>query len=220
MNTPQRSFIPALRFGFLTPLYDHVVRLTTREQYFKSRLLDDASASDNDAVLDVGCGTGTLLREIARRAPSARLTGLDADPAILEIAQQKLSQTQAPCELILGSSTDMPFADGAFDHVISSLFFHHLSGDDKQTTLGEMARVLRPGGSLHVADWGRPTGPIQRFAFYLVQLLDGFETTQEHTIDRLSKRIVDAGFAEVIEIAPIRTMLGTLRLFRARKGVR
>ena len=214
MSTPKTSFTPALRFRFLTPLYDHVVRLTTRERYFKSLLVEDALIGDNSVVLDVGCGTGTLLREIARRAPS----GLDADPAILEIAHRKLRQTQAPCELIQGSSTDMPFADGAFDHVVSSLFFHHLSAADKQTTLGEMVRVLRPGGSLHIADWGRPTGPVQRSAFYLVQLLDGFETTQEHTIDRLSKRMVDAGLTDVTEIAQVRTILGTLRLFRAGKG--
>ncbi len=93
--TKRVEFIPALRFNVLTPLYDYVVRLTTREYVFKRRLLDAASVESGESVLDVGCGTGTLLREIARREPSASVTGLDADPAILEIANRKLAKIGA-----------------------------------------------------------------------------------------------------------------------------
>lgn len=217
MSTSRTSFTPALRFGFLTPLYDRVVRYTTRERHFKSLLLDAASIAEGDAVLDVGCGTGTLLEEIARRTPSAQLVGLDADPAILQLAEKKLSRTNLSVELVRGTATKLPFGNRAFDHVVSSLFLHHLTPEDKQRAVAEIARVLCPGGLFHVADWGRPTGTVQRLAYFQIQVLDGFATTHEHTTDRLSQRIVEAGFMDVTETAYVRTVFGTLRLLRAGK---
>lgn len=217
MDSPRRSFTPALRFNVLTPLYDRVVRYTTRERRFKSMLLEAASIQDTESVLDIGCGTGTLLVTIANRAPAAKLTGLDADPSILAIADQKLSAKRIACELVESRSTDMPFADASFDHVVSTLFFHHLTAADKQATISEIHRVLRPGGSVHIADWGRPTGIFQRLAFYPVQLLDGFATTDEHVQGKLTTRFDDGGFNDVNDIAHLQTIFGTLRFIRAVK---
>ncbi len=213
----QVDFIPALRFNILTPLYDHVLRLTTRETVFKRMLVDAAAIEGGESVLDVGCGTGTLLKEISRREPSARVTGLDADPAILQIASRKLSGASAACELVHGNSTDMPFADDTFDRVVSTLFFHHLRPEDKRITIGEIMRVLRPGGSVNIADWGQPTGLLQRLAFYQVQVLDGFETTRDHVSGVLTSLFRESGFGEVAETACLRTIFGTLRFLQAVK---
>ncbi len=212
------DFIPALRFNVLTPLYDYVVRLTTREYVFKRRLLDAASIESGESVLDVGCGTGTLLREIARREPSASVTGLDADPAILEIANRKLAKIGAACELVRGNSTEMPFADDTFDHVVSTLFFHHLRPVDKRITIEEIMRVLRPGGAVHIADWGQPTGLLQRLAFYQIQVFDGFENTRDHVSGMLATQFREGGFGRVTETTYLRTIFGTLRFLQAVKS--
>jgi len=209
---------PALRFNVLTPLYDRVVRYTTREHRFKSMLLDAASINNGESVLDIGCGTGTLLMAIADRAPAARLTGLDADPNILTIADRKLRAKRINSELVEGRSTDTPFADATFDHIVSTLFFHHLDPADKQATISEIHRVLRPGGSVYVADWGRPTGAFQRLAFYPIQLLDGFATTGEHVQGKLTTRFGGGRFDDVNEIGCLQTMFGTLRLLQATKS--
>jgi ubiquinone/menaquinone biosynthesis C-methylase UbiE len=216
--TQRVDFTPALRFNVLTPLYDWVVRLTTRESVFKRRLVDAASIENGESVLDVGCGTGTLLREIVRRESSARVTGLDADPAILEIARRKLVNAGTACELVQGNSTQMPFADDAFDHVVSTLFFHHLRREDKRITIEEIMRVLRPGGSVHIADWGPPTGLLQRLAFYQIQVLDGFETTRDHVSGVLTALFRETGFCRVTETAYLRTVFGTLRFLQADKS--
>ena len=218
MNGPKRSYTPALRFTVLTPIYDWVVRHTTRERKFKSMLLDAASIQDNESVLDIGCGTGTLLSAISNRAPAATLTGLDADSNILAIANRKLRAKRIDCELVEGRSTDLPFADASFEHIVSTLFFHHLAPADKQATICEIHRVLCSGGSVHVADWGRPTGALQRLAFYPVQLLDGFATTDEHVEGKLTTRFAEGGFDDVNEIDYLQTMFGTLRLIRATKA--
>ena len=180
-------------------------------------LLDRTSINSGDTVLDVGCGTGTLLQSIAASAPGARVTGLDADPAVLRIARRKLAESDTPCEWIRGQSTKMDLPDATFDHVVSSLFCHHLRPGDKQATIAEIFRVLRPRGSIHIADWGRPTGSLQRLAYYQIQLLDGFATTTEHLSGRLTERLQDGGFESVEETGCLRTMFGTLRFIRGVK---
>ena len=217
MNQARKKTTPALRFNALTPLYDHVVHYTTRERLFKDMLLDAACIKRGESVLDVGCGTGTLMLAIARKEPTARITGVDADAAILRLASRKLDAAAAHSDLALGNSTDMKFEDCTFDHVVSTLFFHHLLLADKKKSVEEMWRVLRPGGVVHIVDWGTPTGVLQRLAFYQIQLLDGFASTRDHVTDKLLALFRQAGFGEAMEFACLRTMFGTLRFIKAVK---
>ena len=89
MNQAQKKTTPALRFNALTPLYDRVVRYTTRERLFKNMLLDAACIKHGESVLDVGCGTGTVMLAIANREPTAQITGIDANAEILQLATQQ-----------------------------------------------------------------------------------------------------------------------------------
>ena len=97
-----------------------------------------------------------------------------------------------------------------------SLLFHRLTTHDKRRTLGEMHRVLRPDGLLLVADWGEPRQPRGPHWIVLVRLLDGFETTADEIQGRLPGLIREAGFRHVVEIATVSTVLGTMRVWRAR----
>lgn len=213
-----KGFTPALGFYALTPLYDSVVALTTRERTFKRALLDQASLGPADQVLDVGCGTGTLAIAAQRRHPGVRVSALDADPAVLAIAARKARSAGADIAFDLGRSSALPYADESFDRVLSSLFFHHLPRGDKVLTAREMHRVLRPAGELHVADWGRASGLVSRTAFLAVQLLDGFETTSDNVAGILPALFASAGFREVEETRRIPTALGFVSLYRAVKG--
>ena len=172
-----RDYIPPLRFHGLTRFYDAVVRWTTREAVFKEALLDQLGHAPGRRLLDVGCGTATLSIALARRAPQAAVVGLDADAAALAIARAKAAGTGVQIEFQQALAHEMPFAAGSFDAAVSSLFFHHLRLGGKRAVLAEILRVLKPGGMLHVADWGRPSSLAMRAAFLVVQALDGFETT-------------------------------------------
>ncbi|GIX54525.1 class I SAM-dependent methyltransferase [Sphaerotilus sulfidivorans] len=209
---------PALGFHVLTPLYDRVVALTTRERSFKRALLDQAAIEHGHQVLDVGCGSGTLVIAAQRRQPGAQLSALDADRAVLAIAARKARHAGAEIVFDLGRSSALPYADERFDRVVSSLFFHHLSWGDKLLTAREMHRVLRPGGELHVADWGRAGGLFSRTAFLAVQLLDGFDTTSDNVAGMLPVLFASAGFRQVEEARRIPTALGIVSLYRAVKG--
>ncbi len=217
-KTNEPRYVPALGFRWLTPAYDVVVRLTTRERTFKTALIEQANIAPGHDVLDLACGTGTLAIWIKRLYPSANVTGIDGDPEVLAIASRKSEAASVFVRLDQGLSFKLPYADGAFDRVLSTLFFHHLSWSDKQRTAKELYRVIRPGGELHVADWGRSTGPLMRVAFFAIQLLDGFKNTQENVKGKLVPLFQDAGFSDVSERGMISTVFGTMSLYRAVKA--
>ena len=213
----EHSYLPALRWHALTPLFDPAVRVTTREGTFKRTLLELAGVQPGEAVLDLGCGTGTLAIAQKRRCPDARVVGLDADPAVLDRAGAKAAADSQAVELVEAFSTEMPFADASFDVVLSSLFFHHLEPGVKRTTLAEVARVLRPGGRLHVADWGKPSDPLMRALFTTVRAFDGFAVTAENARGALPELFESAGLERARVQEQLRTPLGTLAIYGARK---
>jgi SAM-dependent methyltransferase len=116
-------------------------------------------------------------------------------------------------------SVKLPYPDGYFDRVLSSLFFHHLTPESVGRTLRGVFRVLRPRGQLHVADWGKPQNWLMRLAVLSVQLLDGFETTAMNVRGDLPEVIRSAGFEEVQERSRQMTMFGTLSLYEGKKLV-
>ena len=116
-------------------------------------------------VLDIGCGTGALLRQAARRFPNARLVGIDPAPRMVTAANQA-TPTGLPIHFLHACAEHLPFADGSFDLAISTLSFRHWS--DQAAGIAQIRRVLTAGGVLTLADdspparaapWGqRPDG--------------------------------------------------------------
>ena len=213
-------YVPALSYRRLTRFYDPLLRLTFPDAAVKRTLVEQARIETGMRVLDVGCGTGTLVVMLARAQPGADITGLDGDPEILRLAREKARAAAVGVNLIEGRATALPFEDASFDRVTTSLVLHHLTAEDKARSLREMHRVLRPGGELHIADWGKPHGPLMRAAFLSVQLLDGFATTQDHAAGRLPQFVSDAGFAGVAELGRWRTAYGSLSFLRGSKQAR
>ena len=214
------GFIPALRFDALTPLFDIAVAATAREGTLKRGVLAHAAIQPGDDVLDVGCGTGTLVVAAARREPLAQFTGLDADPSVLARARQKAAATRFDIAFDEGRADALPYADGSFDVVLSTLFFHHLPDAVKHATAAELARVLRPGGRLVVGDLGRPQDPVMRVAVRAtVQLLDGLATTALNVRGELPGVLGAAGFAPVTVVERLRTPIGTIDTIVARRQV-
>lgn len=210
-------YIPALGYRWLTPAYDAVVRLTTRESTFKRALLAQAGLQPGQEVLDLACGTGTLTVWAQRAEPGARVQGVDGDPDILGRARAKAAAVGLPIPFTEGLADALPHPDASFDRILSSLFFHHLQRTGKQAALAEAFRVLKPGGELHIADWGQAANPLMRLAFYGIQLLDGFPNTADNVEGRLPELIRDAGFTAVTETTRYSTMWGTLSLYRAQR---
>lgn len=221
MSERQRQqFIPALRFNALTRVYDPVVALSSREGAFKRRLLEHARIKDGESVLDLACGTGTLAIQTKLAAPKAKVSAIDADPSILERARRKADEAGLDIAFEHGVSTELPYDNRSFDVVLTTLFFHHLTDEAKADTGEEIFRVLRHGGRLLMADWGRPQDPMMRMAFLSVQLLDGFRTTSSNVSGRIPEMLRDAGLKRVQVLDRMRTPVGTIEIVRGTRPTR
>src|SRR5436190_5709647 len=115
MPTEPREYLPALRFPFLTRIYDPVVRLATREGTFKRLLIDQARPVPGQRVLDLGCGTGTLAIQVKQRQPAADVVGLDADPEMLHRGRAKAAEAGVEIQLDEGYSNALLYPDESFD---------------------------------------------------------------------------------------------------------
>jgi SAM-dependent methyltransferase len=129
-------------------------------------------------------------------------------------AQSKASAAGISLDLAPAWADALPFADGSFDVVLSSLFFHHLQHDDKRRSLREVWRVLRPGGRVLIADFGRPTSWLGRTAFHLVRLLDGYSNTRDHAQGRLPEFMRDAGFVDLSALDSLGVPVGRIDMYR------
>ena len=211
----RREYIPALRFHALTRYFDALMARTLKEERFRSLLIDQAMIVAGHRVLDVGCGTGTLAVMVKRRNPAAEVVGLDADAEALRIASSKAEEADVEIEFHEALAWEAPFSEGSYDRVLSSLVFHHLRPADKRRTLARIRDWLRPGGELHIADWGRAQNGGMRALFLAVQLLDGFATTRENVEHGLVPCLLESGFAGAEETHREATLFGTLSLYRA-----
>jgi ubiquinone/menaquinone biosynthesis C-methylase UbiE len=211
-----RGYVPALSFDALTRFYDPLVALTLRERKLKGRLLEQARIAPGHAVLDVGCGTGTLALMAKQREPRARVVGLDGDPAVLAIARRKLARAGADVELKEGlADSAVAFAPASFDRVLTSLVLHHLTTEQKRRALAAIRTWLRPGGELHVLDFGPQRG-VMRVVSRGVAWLDGEDRLGDNLAGRLPALIREAGFAGALEHGSAFTPFGYVWYYEAR----
>lgn len=212
----ERRYVTAAGLPALTRFYDPIVAVTMRERLFRGRLLDQVldGLSEEGRVADVGAGTGTFAIALARAAPAASVVAVDGDPEALALARAKQGSDRVEWERGLADS--LPLEKASCDRVTMSLLLHHLDAGGKRAALAEARRVLRPGGRIHVADWGRPQDPLMRAALTALAVVDGFDGIRDHAAGRLPSFVEAAGFGPVRRHDRLRTAAGSLELLSAR----
>ena len=108
------------------------------------RLVAASGAQHGERVLDIGCGTGYFSRRIAGAvSPDGAVIGIDPSEPMLSYAT---GHAPANCTFRAAGAEDLPFGDGSFDVIVSSLAFHHIPTERRGDAVREMFRVLRPAG--------------------------------------------------------------------------
>lgn len=215
MNARPEGYIPAAGRDWLLPLYDPMLRLFFHEEQVKRELLAQANIQAGHRVLDVGCGTGTFILRVKTECPEAKVVGVDGDPNALALARRKLAEPGANVTLDEGLTYRLPYPDACFDRVFASLVLHHLTHDHKQRSLAEVLRVLVPGGSFHLLDFGAPVGPWERL---LARIAFRSPEARDNIDGRLAALLREAGFDHVEELARRGTMVGSLWYYSAVKS--
>jgi ubiquinone/menaquinone biosynthesis C-methylase UbiE len=210
-------YVPAAGRPVLTPVFDAVNAVTMRQRRWRPLLVDRAKAAGARRILDLGCGTGAMAIALARDLPAAKVIGIDGDPAVLRRARAKAAKVGVELELHEALADAIPLADESVDCVVSTLVFHHLPADVKRRALIEARRVLVPGGRLLICDIGRSRDPVMRAVFFLVQLLDGFDATQENVEGKLPQIVAQSGFNDVVILRRVRTGGGSLDVIQAER---
>ena len=209
-----KTFIPALGYNWLTNFYDLVIRITMPEKKFRNGLIDFVNPTKNENILEFGFGTGENLILAINRNTDAHYVGLDIDPKVKRIAEKKFRQKSITIKLDIYNGAEFPYQDNEFDKVFSSLVFHQLDANTKESSLNEIYRILKPNGELIIGDWGKPKSKIMRIMFYLVQILDGFATTKDNVNGLMPKFMTKSGFINVEEVGHINTKIGTYCYYR------
>ena len=215
MATEAATYLPAAGRAAFTRYYDVVLAATMRESRWRPGLVTSVldGLAPGAVVVDVGAGTGSNAIALAAARGDVSVVAVDGDPQVRELALAKPGAGQVDWRD--GLADALPLADASAERVLMSLLLHHLTPDGKRAALAEAQRVLRPGGRLHVADWGRPATPLMRAAFLALQLVDGFETTRDHAVGRLPDYVREAGFSSVEGVGRLPTGWGTLELLQA-----
>ncbi len=213
MAETKQDYIPALSYRFLTPFYDFIQKYIVRDIRYKSLLIEQADIKPGHHVLDLGCGTGTLAIMVKQAQPGAEVHGLDADPEMLKVAKYKSDEQNTPVNFDIGFTNKLPYPDASFDRVMSSIMIHHLKTPDKVKTAKEVFRVLKPGGQLHIIDFGKPTS---LYGKMLAPFLYKFEEANDNIDGKLPEIFGAPGLKTEIA-GGFWTFFGDLAFLRGKK---
>jgi ubiquinone/menaquinone biosynthesis C-methylase UbiE len=164
-------------------------------------VIELANVRPGNAVLDVGCGTGSLtLTAKSYAGPGGKVCGIDAAPEMIEVAKEKASRSGLDVSFDVGVIEKLDFPDSTFDVVVSRLVIHHLPDDLKRRGFAEFLRVLKPGGHLFIADFNPPANPVLN---HVASALVGSHMMQTN-VWSLPQMLASAGFVN-IESGPTRS---------------
>jgi ubiquinone/menaquinone biosynthesis C-methylase UbiE len=190
--TCQAGEMPGTVFHWLRA-YDLLLRLVwgRRESRYRAHVLELAGITSSQAVLDVGCGTGTLaIGAKTLVGPDGRVSGIDASREMIACAKGKALKLGLAIDFKEATAQELPFPEASFDAVLNTTMIHCLPEAQRTRCFEEMARVLKPGGRLLVVELGGPAQS-KHSLFGHMHMHRRFDLTEE--IARLDR----VGLAEI-----------------------
>jgi len=208
------TYIPAAGSDWLLPLYDPMTRLLGLEKA-RRVLLDQAALRPLSRVLEIGSGTGSFSLLIKRRHPDVEVVGLDPDPKALVRARRKAERAGVSIQFDQGYSGSLPYAEGTFDYVFSSMMFHHLKLEEKEKTLREVRRVLKPGALFAMLDFKKPESTVGRL---LGGLFHSNHVLKDNSENRILTLMTEAGLANARTVGRDTLLVGSIAYYQGRRN--
>ena len=206
MDRNQRDFLPAAGHDLFLPLYDPLVSLLGFDRS-RQELISQANIQPDHHILDLGCGTGSFVVLLKRQYAGVQVVGLDPDPKALRRAENKIRHAAVSVQLDRGFADALPYNPRSFDRVFSSFMFHHLEAEEKEKTMKEVRRVLKPHGSFHLLDFTADHGSDG----FLARLVHSHALMKDNTDERLLQLMNHAGFTNAEKVKGDSMLFGLLR---------
>ncbi len=209
-----RTYIPAAGSDWLLPLYDPMTKLFGLEKA-RRVLLDQADLRPHSRVLEIGCGTGSFCVLIKRLHSGVEVLGLDPDPKALARARRKAEQAGVSIQFDQGFSDSLPYDERTFDYVFSSMMFHHLKLEEKEKTLREVRRVLKPGALFTMLDFKKPEsimGKLLSGLFHSTLLL------KDNSENRILTLMTEAGLQHVRTVGHGALLVGSVVYYQGTRS--
>jgi ubiquinone/menaquinone biosynthesis C-methylase UbiE len=216
LSETRREFLPAAGRDVFLPLYDPVVSFMGAARA-REELIKQASIQPNQRVLDLGCGTGTLVVLLKRKYPAAEIVGVDPDPKALQRAQKKVRRAGVAVQLDEGFADELPYEAGTFDRVLSSFMLHHLEEHEREKTLREVLRVLKPVGTFHLLDFA---GGEDKAPGRLGRLVNSHARLEDNSQQRILQLMRRAGFTNAEKVKDGSMLFGLLPTAYYQAGAR
>ena len=175
----------------------------------RQTLLDQAPLQPGGRALDIGCGTGTFAVALKQRHPSVEIVGVDPDERALARAKRKAERARVEVRFQRGFADSLQYPAATFDVVFLSFMFHHLEGNNREKTLREVSRVLKPRGVFYLLDF-EVSDPESHHGLF--SLFHSSERLRDNSESQILTLMASAGFSDVKKTGT-RTVL--LRLGRA-----
>ena len=177
-------------------LSDYYDLLTPAERsQIRRKQIDLIGLEEGERVLEVGCGTGVLsfLSKLAV-GEAGEVAGIDIAPKMVSRAQEKARKANLEIAFEVGSIDELPYSNGSFDVVISSLMLHHLPMEVKREGLGEVNRVLKDDGRFFLCDFCSPH-PLTIIPMYLMMIWRPY--TRYQLFGKLPELVRESGFGTI-----------------------
>ena len=218
-KSDQPMFTPALGAHEHTADYDRVIAVMTREQRWRSRMLEVLAPSPNLTIVDLGSGTGSFAILVKDTEPTVRMIAVDPDPPVRAIAEDKSCDRQIEFITAMGNEPITSVPQGTVDAVTCSLVLHQCPMEAKIGILANAYRLLKPGGRLLVSDYGEQRTLLMHLLFKQVREVDGYENTRPNKDGMIPSFMADAGFERVEELKLTQTPTGSISLYSGWKAV-
>ena len=208
-----------IRFRIAKLLYDGFFITMVRDKSWQEPLLASLAPQVNNRILDFGAGSGSTAIMRARRFPEASFVGADPSPKVVEKARQNIARRHIPNVTIIVAPLHgrLPFDAGSFDKVVCVLAFHDRPPDEKLGIAKEMLRILRRGGTLHVADFDKPQTRGERAILSFAEYISGRAASEPHMNGSWTAFLAEARFVGIRRQSSHSVGIGRVSVIKARK---
>lgn len=208
-----------IRFQFLKLIYDVSFLFMMRDVSWQEPLFASIEPKAQCRVLSFGRGAVSVARALALRIPDANVVGADPNLKATKKALRRVDRRNIPNLTVVAVSRcgQLPFAASSFDKVVLVLALHNHIPDEKLGIIKEMLRVLRHGGTLHVAAYDKPSLPGEQALLAITRYLSGATAADSHLDGSWIEFLTKAGFAGIRRQSSCSVVGARISVVRARK---